>query len=253
MCRTGRPTASEPVQATDSAADTIEPIGRCKYESRSPECPTLPDNPFDALRIASLEQLRLRLEPRGTIVCLGNGPSSEEPRLAGHGDATLFRVNWIWAERRWLDAPDMVFTSDPDLVCLPRQPVLAFPTAAIGEPILRDHLDRGHLPSAGFAFLDRFAPSPADLAGEQIPTNGALMVALAAALRPRRIVIAGIDLYRHPHGKYPGAPDEPEGYARQHSVDIDLDLIGGALAGFAGETEIVSDNLRRALGARRRS
>ncbi|MBU0585342.1 MAG: hypothetical protein KKB66_06455 [Alphaproteobacteria bacterium] len=203
------------------------------------------------LRIGSLAELNARLEPRGTIICLGNGPSSEDSRLAGYRDATVFRVNWIWTERNWFGAPDMVFTSDPDLVRLPRQPVLAFPTAAIGEPILRDHLASGHLPSSGFVFFDHFDPSPAELGGAMIPTNGALMVALAAALRPRRIVIAGIDLYRHPKGKYPGAPDEPEGYARQHSADVDLGLIGCALAGHRGDTDILSDNLRDALNARK--
>ncbi len=211
-----------------------------------PEQPT----PFAALRIKTLDELRARLTPRQTILCLGNGPSSEDNRLAGEEGASLFRVNWIWAERNWLDAPDMVFTGDPDLVRLKRQCIVAFPTRAIGEPILHNHAARGHMPDAGFTFLDRFTPSLADLSGPQIPTNGALMIALAAALRPRRIVIAGIDLYRHPQGKYPGALDEPEGYTSQHSAEIDLDLIGGALARFNGETEILSDNLREALAAR---
>jgi hypothetical protein len=212
----------------------------------------LPEQPirFDALRITTLDELRARLAPRQTTLCLGNGPSSEDKRLAGVDGASLFRVNWIWAERDWLDAPDLVFTGDPDLVRLKKQCVVAFPTRAIGEPILHDHAARGYLPEAGFAFLDRFTPSLADLSGPQIPTNGALMIALAAALQPRRIVIAGIDLYRHPQGKYPGALDEPEGYASQHSAEIDLDLIGSALASFKGKTEILSDNLREALAAR---
>lgn len=207
--------------------------------------------PLEAFRIKTLDGLRKRLAPRETILCLGNGPSSEDRRLAGHENATLFRVNWIWTERKWLDAPDLVLTGDPDLVHLAKHCVVAYPTRAIGEPILQDHSARGHLPNAGFVFLDRFNRPPADLSGPQIPTNGALMVALAVALRPRRIVVAGIDLYRHPQGKYPGAPDEPEGYTSQHSAEIDLDLIGRALAGFEGETEILSDNLRDALAARK--
>jgi len=215
-----------------------------------PQSPDKPPAPFEALRIATLDELSARLAPRETIVCLGNGPSSEDRRLAGEDHASLFRVNWIWAERNWLDAPDLVFTGDPDFVRLTRQCIIVFPTREIGEPILEEYLARGHLPDAGFAFLDHFTPSLADLSGPRIPTNGALMIALAAKLRPRRIVIAGIDLYRHPKGKYPGAPDEAEGYTSQHSAAIDLALIGGALAGFDGTTEILSDNLREALADR---
>jgi hypothetical protein len=202
---------------------------------------------LDTLRIASLDVLKARLGSPGTILCLGNGPSSEDPRLAGHEAAALLRVNWIWAGRGWLAAPDMVFTGDPDLVRLPRQPIVAFPTAAVGEPILREHRARGHRPLAGYAFLDRFEPAPADLSAPRIPTNGALMVALAAALRPRRLVIAGIDLYRHPEGKYPGVAGDPEGYTSQHGADIDLALIGSALDRFDGEAVILSDQLRQAL------
>lgn len=208
----------------------------------------MPPSPLERLGIETLDGLKRRLAPRDTILCLGNGPSSEDPRLLAEADATLFRVNWIWAERSWLDAPDLVLTGDPDLVRLDRQPVIVFPNRETGEPVLQDHLSRGCLPDAGFVLLDRFTPMLADLSGPQIPTNGALMVALAVALRPKRIVIAGIDLYRHPRGKYPGAPDEPVGYTSQHSVEIDLDLIGRALGAFEGETIILSENLHDALG-----
>tara|TARA_R110002020_G_scaffold136630_4_gene304584 strand:+ start:1239 stop:1820 length:582 start_codon:yes stop_codon:yes gene_type:complete len=140
----------------------------------------------------------------------------EDSRLAGYQGDTLFRVNWIWVLRPWLTAPDMVFTADPDLDDLPRQPVIAFPTRATGEPI---------------------------------PISGALMGALAAALRPARLVISGIDLYLHPQGKYPGGADNPEGYTDQHSAQTDLDLIGRAIAGYNGRLIILSDNLLNAHAA----
>lgn len=213
------------------------------------------DEPGKEGEIASLAALRARLGSLDTILCLGNGPSSEDPRLAAYRDAALFRVNWIWLPRRLLVAPDVVFTADPDLVRLPKQPVVVFPTAAIGAPILADHAAKGHRPSAGYAFLDRFDPVLADFSAPQYPTNGALMVALAAALAPDRIVIAGIDLYRHPAGKYPGGADNPEGYTAQHRAELDLALIGAALDAFRGEVVIVGDNLREALqeGPRRRT
>jgi hypothetical protein len=207
--------------------------------------------PFESMRIETLDGLAQRLPRRDTILCLGNGPSSEDPRLANFEDPILFRVNWIWSERDWLNKPDLVLTGDPDLVALAKQPVVVFPTLEIGQPILRDHAERGHLPNSGYVFLSRFSPILADLSGAQIPTNGALMIALSVALRPKRIVIAGIDLYRHPQGKYPGAPDDSEGYTSQHSAEIDLALIDYALADFSGEATILSENLRNALASHR--
>jgi hypothetical protein len=202
---------------------------------------------FGGRPIASLEALRSRLRAPQTILCLGNGPSSEDRRLAEYTGATLFRVNWIWRERSWMVAPDMVFTADPDLVRLPRQPVVAFPTVAVGRPILQRHLLRAWPPRAGYAFLDAFDPPFADFTQPVIPTNGALMIAVAAALEPNRLVIAGIDLYRHPKGRYPG-DSSAAGYTPEHGPEVDLALIRSALDNCGSQTVILSDNLRDALG-----
>ena len=61
-------------------------------------------------RLESLQSLKQALgEPR-RILCLGNGPSSEDPALtAVHYDA-LFRVNHSWLERKRHADPDMVFS-----------------------------------------------------------------------------------------------------------------------------------------------
>ncbi|HSI40148.1 MAG TPA: hypothetical protein VLA00_06320 [Xanthobacteraceae bacterium] len=199
--------------------------------------------------IASLAALKRRLGAPRAIVCLGNGPSSEDPRLVALANgAALFRVNWIWRARGVLIEPDLVFTVDPDLPGPGRRPVIVFPTAAVGQPILRRHAVRLRPPRAGYSFLDRFEPALADFAQPLIPTNGALMVALAAALQPDRLVIAGIDLYRHAHGRYPGDREAADGYAREHSAALDLAIIRAALDGFAGKAVILSDNLSAALG-----
>ena len=73
------------------------------------------------------------------------------------------------------------------------------------------------------------------------------MIAIAAALAPDTLVIAGMDLYRHPAGRYPGS-DAVEGYARGHSAECDLALIARALDGFKGRVVLFSPNLARALG-----
>ncbi|MBL8582403.1 MAG: hypothetical protein JNL61_09275 [Rhizobiaceae bacterium] len=198
-------------------------------------------------RIGTLAELRRRLGAPHTIVCLGNGPSSEDKRLAGFGGAALFRVNWNYLRRDPTAIPDAVFTADPDLPPRGRRPMLVFPTTAAGRPILERHAMRFRWPASGFVFLDDLDPPPADLSGPLIPTNGALMIAVAAALGPQRMVIAGIDLYRHAAGRYPGEANAVDGYARGHSLDVDLALIRSALAGFGGEVVNLSDNLRFAL------
>lgn len=203
-----------------------------------------------SFQIDSLEELKVRLGRYETIVCLGNGPSSEDSRIADFKGSTLFRVNWIWTQRSWFTTPDVVFTADPDLVELSRPPIVIFPTLAIGEPILVNGVANRRRPEAGFCYLDRFTPSFADFSKLPIPTNGALMVALAAALRPHRLVISGMDLYHHPQGKYPGEVDNSEGYTKQHCAGTDLDLIGRAIADYEGDLVILSDNLRAALPQR---
>ena len=197
-------------------------------------------------RIASVAALKACLGAGETILCLGNGPSSEDPRLLAYPDARVFRVNWIWLARGFLAVPDVVFTGDADVVTLAEPPVVIFPTEAIGAPVLAGYAAASQR-VAGYAFLDRFQPALADFTAAQYPTNGALMVAVAAALGPRRLVIAGIDLYRHPQGKYAGPADNDAGYTAEHSADIDLAAIKRALEGFAGEVVILSENLARAL------
>ena len=126
---------------------------------------------INGLRIDSLNELKARLGQYETIVCLGNGPSSEDPRLSDYQGATVFRVNWIWTQRNWFAAPHLVFTGDPDLVQLPSQPIVAYPTQETGEPILRDHGASCHHSQAGYIDLDRFMPSLTNFSKPQIPTN----------------------------------------------------------------------------------
>jgi hypothetical protein len=73
------------------------------------------------------------------------------------------------------------------------------------------------------------------------------MIATAAALRPTRLVIAGIDLYRHPLGRYLGGSEAFDGYNRVHDRDVEIDVIRRTLSAFAGQVEILSPILSAAL------
>lgn len=197
--------------------------------------------------VADVDELKRRLEAPKTILCLGNGPSSEDPRLADMPHDALFRVNWIWRARSFLIEPDMVFTADPDLPTGKKQPIVIFPNRETGLPLLSGYCRRLSPPKRGYGFFSDLFPDP--LQG-RLPTNGALMIAVAAALAPQRLVIAGMDLYAHEAGRYPGDDKAVDGYSRQHDRQSDLALIRKALAGYSGETVIIGEQLRAALERR---
>ena len=181
--------------------------------------------------IASVEELSHRLGAPQSILCLGNGPSSESREVAAVTADRLFRVNWIWRPRGVLAEPDMVFTADPDLPPRRTPPIVAVPSRAAGLPILARHCLFLRPPHAGYVFCDELLEA-LGAEGGAAPTNGAIMIAMAAALRPERLVIAGMDLYEHPAGRYPGDEVAADGYARQHSRNADIALIRAALAPF---------------------
>ncbi len=182
-----------------------------------------------------------------SILCLGNGPSSEDPVLAAYAGDCLFRVNWVWHGRQLLTRPRVVFTADPDLPPATSQALLAFPTRRDANRILDLYRRSGRLPREGYCVIEELPSALNARSWSLRPTNGALMVAAAAALRPARLVIAGIDLYQHPAGKYPGATAEANDYDAIHSRENDLAAIAAALAQFDGEVVVIGDALRAAM------
>lgn len=199
--------------------------------------------------IASWEALRRHLGDPQSILCLGNGPSSESPAVVDARCDRLFRVNWIWRDRARHASPNLVFTADLDWPPAGPAPVICFPTRRDATRVLIRYVARGiRLPAYSV-----FHELPADLSKKSWshrPTNGALMVAAATLLRPRRLVIAGMDLYLHPDGKYPGPATEPNDYDPIHDRALDLGFMSAALSGFEGEVEILSAQLQSALQAR---
>ncbi|MGH6874054.1 MAG: hypothetical protein ACREDW_03490, partial [Aestuariivirgaceae bacterium] len=76
------------------------------------------------------------------------------------------------------------------------------------------------------------------------PTNGATMIAAAVALRPRKLVIGGIDLFEDPSGAYPGDSATPNAYVPVHDPQIEVRFILETLAQFSGELVIAGDVLK---------
>ncbi len=200
-----------------------------------------------ARRIADLAALSRRLGRPDTILCLGNGPTSEDPRALAVRHDALFRVNWRWIERQRLLDPQLVFVGDQRTAWRLRGAVLAFRDEALAREVLLARTLR-----LRFAAIETFAVASAlpfvrDQAWPARPTNGALMVATAAALQPRRLVVAGVDLFAHPAGRYPANTLAENRYGAAHDRGVDVAIIRSALADYAGELTIVGDTLAAAL------
>jgi hypothetical protein len=159
----------------------------------------------------------------------------------------LFRVNWIWGSRGLHLSPDLVFTADNDPPALRPAPIICFPTREDANRILASYIMRGiHLPANYLVFIE--LPCALSMKSRTYrPTNGALMVAAATLLRPRRVVIAGMDLYLHPDGKYPGSCAEANKYDPIHNRSLDLAFMAAAFSMFDGTVDILSAQLKSAL------
>jgi 3-deoxy-D-manno-octulosonic-acid transferase len=199
-------------------------------------------------RIETLAALREHLGQPDTILCLGNGPSSEAPCLAHLPHDCLFRVNWRWVERDRFRQPDVIFTGDRESLRHCPACLFGFRTIAEETSVLW-HTFADRRGRANYFTVERL-PLWVNRDWPARPTNGAAMIAVAAALAPRRLVIAGIDLFEHPAGRYPGQPADNR-YAPMHDRDVELAILREALARFAGEVRIISPTLAEALAPRR--
>jgi hypothetical protein len=202
---------------------------------------------FAQKRIRNWAELAECLGRAERIVCLGNGPTSEDPALAAYAGDTLFRVKWRWRGRGVMTAPQLVFVGDPRTPARLDVPIYGFRSIADANYVLWRRSLVFHLPRFRFFIFDAMEDFPGSQGWRARPTNGAIMVATAAALRPKRLVIAGIDLYGHPDGRYPGGGGAHDGYNRVHDRNVEIEMIRQALSGFSGELRILSPRLSAAL------
>jgi hypothetical protein len=206
---------------------------------------------FARLQINSWEELRHLLGRPRTIVCLGNGPSSEDPALADVAHDALFRVNWRWCERGFLSSPQLVFVGDPRAPNRLSTRIFGFRSREDANYVLLRQCLSLRPPRFRFFVFDDLPLPTAEPPLAARPTNGAIMIAAAVAMLPERLVIAGIDLYRHPLGRYPGGADVVDGYNRVHDRNVEVRFIGLALQRFSGELCILSPTLNAALAEQR--
>jgi hypothetical protein len=198
-------------------------------------------------RIDDWEALRQRLDHPRTVLCLGNGPSSEDPRLERLPHDCLIRVNWRWRDRGLLAHPQIVFVGDAATMHRAPSCIYGFWNGSIESAMLLRHLMVRGPSRMEYITTERLSPLVRDRAWPARPSNGALMIVTAAGLAPERLIISGIDLFQHPAGPYPGGSVAANKYSRVHSRDVELALIDLALRNYQGEVVILSDILRDSL------
>lgn len=202
--------------------------------------------------LADWDRLGARLGSPTRILCLGNGPSSADlpPRAAA--DASLFRVNWIW--RRWTGAgtaaPDLVVVGNTRLPRTGRKPVLVFAQRDEATYTFLRQVLRGNLRRFDYLVMSEQDSALTRLDWPAKPSGGVIMLAVATALAPAQLTVAGIDLYRHAAGRYPGGPALHNAYARAHDRETEVAMILALLRDYAGDLEVHGDPLREALAAR---
>jgi hypothetical protein len=202
-------------------------------------------------RIDDWQTLKQRLASPRAILCLGNGPTSELPELRDMAHDCLMRVNWRWQTRGMLTQPDVVFVGDPQVFQKLSSCIFAFSNVSLEIGMLLRHLlVRGPRLMEYFT-LERISTLIREHDWYARPTNGALMIVTAAALQPERLIIAGMDLFQHPDGRYPGDLRSSNEYSQVHTRDVDLEVIRRGLQEYHGELVILSEALRQSLAMMR--
>lgn len=199
-------------------------------------------------RIGCIADLRVALDRPGTILCLGNGPSSEDPRLQQLEFDCLFRVNDRWLDRGFLAKPDMVFTGDRGTVAKVRGAIFGFQDEAAANRLKLQRALGLTGPSLQFVTVDTLGTFLDAMNLSVTPTNGSTMLATAVALAPERLILAGIDLFMDPRGSYPGDTETANAYTPRHDREVEIRIIERALEVFRGEVTIVSEVLNQTLG-----
>ena len=192
--------------------------------------------------LRSFAEIRSSLGNPKSILCLGNGPSSEDARLSELEYDTIFLVNHRWLERGVLTSANAIFTGALDSVlAFGKDALYVFIEHERSMRIIRKAKQRirklsfCNAEDLGFP-IEQFYPYQ--------PTNGLIMIYVAVNLRPDKLTIAGVDLYCDPRGCYPGETSTPNVYTSGHDSHRELDLILCLLKSYQGDLTIIGDRLK---------
>ena len=197
-----------------------------------------------AKRLDSIDQLHQALGGPQTILCLGNGPSCEDPALEQYAYDSLFRVNYRWRSRGKFTRADVVFTGQKRTLFSVHPRLFAFQTRRAEVQLVTHQIFNPLCRRMTYVTLECLGVLEGEGWDLIRPTNGATMIATAVALRPRTLIIGGIDLFEDPAGAYPGDRATPNAYVAVHDAQAELQFVLATLRRFEGELIIVGDVLK---------
>lgn len=196
-------------------------------------------------RIRDIEGLRVALARPESILCLGNGPSSEHPDIEGQTHDALFRVNHNWLNRGYLCKPDIVFTGGKPTMRAVSGAIFGLHNPACARRLVMSRFFKPWCNATQFFDVPDLNPLLQSFPwGTLRPTNGASMLAAAVALEPRRLIVGGIDLFQHPSGSYPGDTTTPNAFSPAHAREAEVAFILTLFDSYAGDLVIIGDVLR---------
>ncbi len=233
---------------------TNRPVGRYLAEHLHRQIEAGNGRSGKVRRFNHLDDLKQHLGQPQTILCLGNGPSSEDEQVLSIQYDALFRANHSWLARGILVSPDVVFTGMQASMKKLTNTVLCVLGQTTEKVLLMVRAKA--VISGGLEYVvagPKTSALPLEMSEDFRPTSGAVMVAMAVALKPQKLVIAGIDMFAHPDGAYPGDNKTPNAYTATHSYDHELNFILAQLDKFEGELEILSDVLEKEWQAYKRA
>lgn len=191
-------------------------------------------------RFPDRDAFRAHLGHPQTIMCLGNGPTCADPRLAGMPHDVLFRVNHQWMEDGYMTGADVLFAGVKKSMRAAGPRLIAVASRRKEQSLLGVRLLTPWRGRLRYVVVEDIAPVGDTLHGHPRPTTGAVMLAAAVALAPRRLIVAGMDMFSDASGAYPGRPDAVNAYALSHDKTTDAAFIRQHLARHEGEIVTLS-------------
>ena len=193
-----------------------------------------------ARRIASRDALCARLNQPQVIMCLGNGPTSADPRLESLAHDALFRVNHQWMQDGYLTRADVLFAGVKRSMRAAGPTLVGVASRRKEEALLGARLLTPWRGRLSYVVVEDIADLGTSLQGHPRPTTGAVMLAAAIALAPRRLIVAGMDMFADKAGAYPGRTTAVNAYTAAHDRQTDERFIRTHLARFEGEIVTLS-------------
>ena len=196
-------------------------------------------------QLSSFDDINEALGRPNAILCLGNGPSSEDPDLKGITPDSVFRVNHRWLGEGLFTSPDVVFSGAVETLLKIRKEAL-YVFINHDRSMRMINKARKTIPRLSFCNaedlgfpLGKFFPYQ--------PTNGLIMLYLAVNLTPATLTVAGVDLFSDPRGAYPDDNTIPNTYTSAHNRKLELEILLKLLASYRGELTIIGDQLKSAF------